>query len=375
MIAKLQSIAYTKNALAYCERGGEVLHTHKCFGQSEDIFKQMLYNNSLNDRCQKNSFHVKLRIAPEDKGKLNNQDWIDISQSYAKKIGFDKNPYAVYIHESGTSKEHVHLVASRIKQDNTAVRDNYTNYKNMDFCRHIEQMYDLRKVNRILEAVQNKEFFSRNDDRLNSLEHDIKTCIDQSDNFEDFEFHLNNMGIKIKKGRGINFVDKKGAKFKGSEINRKFSLKGIEKMFSYKEQQLRMNKIHENNMVRNDIYTANYNVLQTKPGNLKEFMERINKYGIKVIPEINGKGEIQAFSFLHEETQSALKTNQLGQELNLNELFNTANYNRSSANHSDFKHCLTQNTLLISLLRELGTSHQEDSPERKNKKRRKGFKR
>ena len=375
MIAKLQPIAYTKNALAYCERGGEVLHTHKCFGTSDDIYKQMLYNNSLNDRCQKNSFHVKLRLAPEDKGKLSNQDWINISEIYAKKIGYDKNPYAVYIHEENTNKEHIHIVASRIKQDNLAVRDNYTNYKNMDFCRHIEEKYNLRNIKRVLEAVKNNETFSRDDERLNSLEADIKSCIDQSDNFEDFEFHLNNMGIKIKKGRGITFTDKKGASFKGSAINRKFSLNGLQKMFSYKEQELRMNAVIKNKTVRKDIKTANYNVLKTRPKNLIEYVEKMNNYGIKVIPTINGQGNIKDFRFLHQETQSGLNASQLDLKINLNELFDTSNYNRSNTNHSDFKHCLTQNTLLNSLLGELGTGQQEDPAEKKNKKRRKRFKR
>ena len=57
MIAKLESISYLKNALAYCERGGTLLFTHRCLGNSEDIFSQMLQNNSLNDRCLKNTFH------------------------------------------------------------------------------------------------------------------------------------------------------------------------------------------------------------------------------------------------------------------------------------------------------------------------------
>lgn len=386
MITKLQSISYTKNALAYCEKGGETLHTHKCFGNSDDIYKQMLYNNSLNDRCEKNSFHVKLRIAPEDKGKLSNQDWINISEAYAKKIGFNNNPYAVYIHEENTNKEHIHIVASRIKQDNTAVRDNYTNYKNMDFCRSVEHKYNLRKVKRVLEAIKNNETFSRDDERLNSLERDIKNCIEQSDNFEDFEFHLNNMGIKIKKGRGITFTDKKGASFKGSAINRKFSLNGLQKMFSYKDQEARMNELHKNKTAIEDIKSAHHNVLENKPKKLKEYIDHMKNYGIEVKPRIN-QGKIQGFRFVHEATGANLKTSQ-GDGLKLNKLFDKDSYNhslpksisetldRSNTDNEDFRNYSTNGTLLVSLLKELGSEGQNDPMDRDDKrKRRKGLRR
>lgn len=242
MITKLESIAYLQNALAYCERGGELIVSNKCIGNSTQINSQMERNNALNDRCLKNTFHIKIRIAPEDKGKLDTNNWIDISNKYAKKIGFQENPFAVYIHEENTEREHIHIVASRIKSNNLAVVDSFTHYKNMDFCREIEKKYKLRQVKRVLEAVKKQEVFIKNDKRITPLEEKIKSAINQSDSFEDFEFHLKNMGVKTKKGRGIGFVDDKGVYIKGSDINRKYSLKGIENQLSYKEQEKRLNK-------------------------------------------------------------------------------------------------------------------------------------
>ncbi|SDS19621.1 Relaxase/Mobilisation nuclease domain-containing protein [Polaribacter sp. KT25b] len=242
MIAKLESIAYLQNALDYCERGGELIASNKCIGNSTEINSQIERNNALNDRCVKNTFHIKIRIAPEDKGKLNTQDWIDISNDYAKMIGFKENLYAVYMHEEGTNKEHIHIVASRIQSNNLAVEDSFTHYKNMDFCREIEKKYKLRQVKRVLETVKKQEIFIKNDNRIAPLEEKIKSAINQSDSFEDFEFHLKNMGVKTKKGRGIGFIDEKGVYIKGSAINRKYSLKGIEKLLSYEQQEKRMNK-------------------------------------------------------------------------------------------------------------------------------------
>ncbi len=236
MITKLESVSYTYNCLSYCELGGELISSNKCLGDSSQIYQQMKRNNELNDRCIKNTFHIKIRIAPEDKGKLNIQDWINISNDYAKKIGYNDNMYAVYMHEEGTDREHIHVVASRIGKDNKAISNSYTHYKSMDFCRVIEKRYQLRSVKRVLEQIKEKGEFISEDKRLLVVKQKIISAINQSDSFEDFEFHLKNMGVKIKKGRGISFIDEDGVSFKGSKIDRKYSLKGIEKMFSYEEQ-------------------------------------------------------------------------------------------------------------------------------------------
>ncbi|QNK76903.1 relaxase/mobilization nuclease domain-containing protein [Winogradskyella sp. PAMC22761] len=207
-------------------------------------------NNSMNDRCINHTFHIKIRIAPEDKGKLNAQNWIDISNEYAKKIGFQDNPFVIYMHEKDSDKEHIHIVASRIQSNNLAVKDNYTHYRNMDFCRDIEKKYNLRRVKRVLETVKKQEIFRRQDKRIPSLEKKIESAIKQSDSFDDFVFHLKNMGIETKKGRGIGFTDEKGVYIKGSAINRQYSLKGIEKRFSYKNQEKEM---HRNQVKKEDI--------------------------------------------------------------------------------------------------------------------------
>ncbi len=243
MIAKIQSISYTQNALNYCERGGEILFSNECIGNADDIYKQMKFKERLNDRCHKNTFHAKIRIAPQDKGKLSTQNWIDISQSYAKKIGFKNNAFAVYIHEENTDKEHIHIVATRIMENNLAVSDSYTHYKNMDFCREIEKKYRLRQVERKLETFRkNREFISSDKKSIDMKEH-IYAAIDISDSVEDVIFHLQNHNIKVKLGRGITFTDENGIKKKGSQIDRKLSLSGIKKMLNYEHQEKEKQKI------------------------------------------------------------------------------------------------------------------------------------
>ncbi|PNW27211.1 hypothetical protein [Formosa algae] len=105
----------------------------------------------------------------------------------------------------------------------------------------------------MLETVKKQEIFTRQDKRIPPLEKKIESAIKQSDSFDDFVFHLKNMGIKTKKGRGIGFTDEKGVYFKGSAINRQYSLKGIEKRLSYENQEKEM---HLNRIKKEDIREA-----------------------------------------------------------------------------------------------------------------------
>ncbi len=240
MIAKLQTISHTANALAYCERGGELLYSNECFGNSNQIFKQMQYQQRLNDRCKKKSFHIKIRAAPSDKGKLSNQDWIKIAMKYAKSLGFSRHQYAVFFHEKATDRQHIHIVCNRIR-NNKAVHNKFTHYKSLEFCRETEKEYKLQKIDRKLEKLKNNEEFISKNSRSNNLKELILKAIDISDSLDDVVHELENQGIKTSISRGISFTDKKGASFKGSSIDRELSLSGIKKKLSYKEQEIRFN--------------------------------------------------------------------------------------------------------------------------------------
>jgi hypothetical protein len=234
MITVLQSIPYTENALAYCEKGGELLSTNDCLGNAAEIYCQMKERESRNNRCVKKSFHIKIRAAPEDKGRLSNQDWIDIADQYACKIGFQDNLYAVYIHEEDTESEHIHIVASRIGDNNLAVPDGYTNYKSLDFSREIEKKYNLRRVKRKLESIKQETEFIADNGHSKEFRSKIAAAIEISDSLEDLVFHLENQKVRTKIGKGISFINSRGVKKKGSEIDRNFSLAGIKSQLNIK---------------------------------------------------------------------------------------------------------------------------------------------
>jgi len=136
---------------------------------------------------------------------------------------------------------------------------------------------------------------------------------------------------------------------------------------------------NENKAIIKEIRNANYRVLASKPKNLEDYIHKMKNYGIEVKPTINKQGNIQGFRFIHEATGTSLKASQVDRNLKLNKLFDTDSYSRPfpktisetleppNTNNEEFKSCLVQNNLLISLLSKIGHQNQDDLQERKNK--------
>lgn len=230
MITEIATIGHGSEALSYCERGGYLLQSSKCLGNANEISKQMKTVGRNNHRCEKKFFHVKIRIASEDKGKLTTQNWIDISENYALKMGFNNNMYATYMHQEATENEHIHIVVARVGENNLAVSDSYSHIKSMDFSRRIEEKYKLRKVKRKLEAIKKNEVFENDNSYVLDMKHIILSTLEKSKNFEEFKEKLGISDITVNTGRGIVFTNAKRIKRKGSAIDRKLSYQKILKV-------------------------------------------------------------------------------------------------------------------------------------------------
>lgn len=226
MIIKLESISHTYNALDYCERGGELLYTHKCLGKTRDIYDQMSQVNEQNTRCKKHTFHIKFRLSPEDNSDEMNLDIeknLEILHRYAMHMNYHENMYAIYIHKEGTPEQHFHVVASRIMENNKAVSDKHSKHETMKFCRDMELQCGLRKLDRYIDKLQVDS---------GGLKTTIFKCLDQSMDIDDFMFELELNNISVEVGRGITFIDEKGNRHKGSAIDRELSLSNIKKHFN-----------------------------------------------------------------------------------------------------------------------------------------------
>jgi relaxase-like protein len=261
MISKMAIIAeqHTLNSLQYAKRGGELLFTNNVYGSPKEIFNDFKLIQELNDRAKNKSIHAIISFNPnDDTNKLTKQDLIDISNQYLKKHGLEENQSAIYLH---TEKEHLHLhiISNRIKMDGLCVSSSHNYAKNLEFCKEIEIEYGLIKTNRKEKGVD----FVKDNQRANKIKDIIDRAILKSNTLDEFCNNMKQLNVLVLRGRGISFVDSSGAKFKGSEIGREYSLMGIQNQLNNKSTEVHQGKVEESTKITIEPKNEEHNLFST----------------------------------------------------------------------------------------------------------------
>ncbi len=88
-------------------------------------------------------FHVSLSFSANDKGKLDNERMLKITQDYIKKMGYDRQPYIVYRHND-TAHPHVHILTSRVDvETQKKLPHSFEHRKSKKITDDLEVKYDL----------------------------------------------------------------------------------------------------------------------------------------------------------------------------------------------------------------------------------------
>lgn len=117
-----------------------------------------------------------------------------------------------------------------------------------------------------------------------------------------FDEHFNYKRKEIEKFENQNIL-KNGSPQDKHEVNKKIEIESINR-----------------DDVKKQIKNAHFNILMTKPNNLKEYQQRMAKFAIQFLPTIKD-GFIQGNHFFHERSGIDFKAIEVDQNLKLNELF------------------------------------------------------
>lgn len=211
----------------------EVLLYNKCFGNKKELVQQFNEVRKLNPKQSKPVFHFTLSMAPGEQ--LSGPQLIQIVQDCAKEFGFADNQFLAVEHKD-TLHQHLHVVVNRISFEGKTNVSDSNSYKRMaKFCRKTERKYQLQEVlspKRFLPKGQ--QLLPRNDKRKEYIKTQLRQILQLSKTFESFQQRAKEQGFEIIKGRGIAFVDNKGVKIKGSDMD--LSLQTIEKQIEKNNQ-------------------------------------------------------------------------------------------------------------------------------------------
>lgn len=108
-----------------------------------ELTAEFLDSCRLNPKVSRAVYHVSLSLQPGET--LSPKQWHRLALDYLQGMGFTDNPYVVVAHHD-TAHEHIHLVASRIRNDGTTVSDSWNYRRSEKLIRQLERQYQLKPV-------------------------------------------------------------------------------------------------------------------------------------------------------------------------------------------------------------------------------------
>ena len=187
----------------------------------------------LNHNLASPVLHITLSLAPRES--LPKNKLMEMCEDCAKEMGFEKKQY-IAIHHKDTNHQHLHIVVNRVGFDRRTVSDRNNYQKIAQYCRKMEQKFQLKEVLSPRKFLSAKErLIPRLDSRKEQLKKDIQQVLTTTKKYPQFEAKMTALGYRVLKGRGIYFTDQKQVKIKGSEVG--FPLAKIEKIFALKQEQ------------------------------------------------------------------------------------------------------------------------------------------
>jgi hypothetical protein len=221
----------------------EVVLYNQCYGNDSELIKQFNELRMHNTKLSKPVMHITLSLAQKEF--LSQDRLINISDDCAAYFGFSNNQFIAVAHKD-TGHQHLHIIVNRIGFDGKTLSDSNSYKKMADCCRKLELKHELKQVlspRRFLKPELRN--LPRMDSRKEKLQTDIRQCLLNSKNMDEFKTKMQRLNYTVIHGRGIAFKDRQKVYTKGSEVG--YSLMTIEKQLN-----LQLNKQKQTVSIIND---------------------------------------------------------------------------------------------------------------------------
>lgn len=202
---------------------------------TESIIRSFQMQQSQRSEIKHPVGHIPLAFSPEDKAKMTDEFMLKLAKEYMKGMGIGNTQYIIVRH-SNTDHDHLHIVYNRIDNDLKLISVNNDYKRNIAVCKRLKERYRLT-FGKGKETANRPKLHGA--DRAKYEIYDaMKLVIPKSHDLKELTDNLTQQGITLhlKYRRGSDMVvgvsfEKEGYKFKGSEIDRRFSHAGLQKMF------------------------------------------------------------------------------------------------------------------------------------------------
>lgn len=214
---------------------------------AKDLAREFFSLRSMRKSLGRAVAHISISLSPEDRN-LSDEEFSQVATTYLDRMGFSDCPFVAIRHED-TEHQHIHIVASRIKATNGEVVSDFNDFRRGEaVMRQIETDLSLKKVKSSKEAT--RKSLSRKELQLlkkgektmkQEMRNIIEDAINSSSNITEFIAHIQKLGITVcphiqgSRISGLIYEWKaRKAKFKGSDLGKKYTWAGIQEHVQYR---------------------------------------------------------------------------------------------------------------------------------------------
>lgn len=225
---------------------GELIASNMAGNSPRQLAKEFATLRKMRPTLGKAVAHISISLSPEDRH-LTDEELSAVATTYLDHMGFDDCPF-VAIRHNDTRHQHIHIVASRIKTNGECVRDSHDYKRGEAVMRLLEQQFALKPVQPSegapVKAPTRKELKLINQGDK-TMKQEIRSLIDEainsSSNITEFLAKCEKLGIMVHphiQGASISGLvyewRAKKAKFKGSDLGKKYTWAGIQEYVQYR---------------------------------------------------------------------------------------------------------------------------------------------
>lgn len=232
-----------------------------------DFMLQQELRPAKNQAC----FHSILSFHPKEHPP--DEMMTEIAKKYLEEIGIKDTQYAITKH---TDKEHphLHIIANLIDNKGKVINDSWIGYRAKKAAQDLTQKYRLIPATKKNLAQTHLESLSQSEANRYKIYQAIMENLPHCKSLEELEKRLKKQKIEVqykykgqtKEKQGISFGIGKDC-FKGSKVDRKFSLGNLQKTFAQKQNQKEKKKenLKETISIRKKSLTNSDNLQSEKP--------------------------------------------------------------------------------------------------------------
>lgn len=216
----------------------EGVRAHDYRLMAEDFINQYLLRPTKKQAC----FHSVLSFHPTEKP--DNTTLMEIAKKYLEGIGITNTQYAIVKH-SEKAHLHLHVIANMVNNDGKSIRDNWIALRGKKIAQKLTDEFKLIPALRKDLTLTNLEALSESEANKYKVYIAISENLPLCRTMEELERRLQKLGIEMQykyKGQtserqGVSFKIGNDC-FKGSKVDRQFSLGNLQKSLGLKHHQV-----------------------------------------------------------------------------------------------------------------------------------------